>query len=145
MRQFVTGIIAILTSCALAHGQDKASDHKSGTRGSQAASADGGTAKHGPRQTLEIDNDSVSVLRIRIGPREKIPMHEVTPRVAVWLTDAHLRLTNPDGTTKEEHIKAGQTGWVSGHRHAGENLGDQPIEFIVVVPKVGLRPAANRH
>jgi hypothetical protein len=129
----------------MAHGQDKASEHKGGTRGSQEASADKGTAKHGPRQTLEIDNVSVSVLGIRIGPREKIPMHEVTPGMAVWWTDAHRRVINADGTTKEEHIKAGQTGWVSGHRHAGENLGDQPIEFIAVVPKVGLRPPGSPH
>jgi quercetin dioxygenase-like cupin family protein len=46
-----------------------------------------------------------------------------------------LRLTFPNGETREEHHKAGETMWVSPERHAGENLTDKPIEFIAVIPK----------
>ncbi len=84
---------------------------------------------------VESENDQVTVIRFRMAPHETIPMHEVTPRVVVWLTDAHLRLTFPDGSTKHLHQRAGDTQWLSRQRHAGENLGDAPIEFIAVVPK----------
>ena len=69
------------------------------------------------------------------GPREKLPIHDLTPRVVVLLTDQDLKLTFPNGETREEHHRAGETMWVSGQRHAGENLSDKPIEFIAVVPK----------
>jgi quercetin dioxygenase-like cupin family protein len=55
--------------------------------------------------------------------------------VVVWLTDAHLKMTFPDGTSQEENLRAGQVAWVAPTRHAGENLSDQPIEFIAVIPK----------
>jgi quercetin dioxygenase-like cupin family protein len=83
----------------------------------------------------EFENESVQVVRITIGPHEKLPMHDLTPRVVVLLTDQNLRVTLPNGETTEVHHKAGETMWVSGQRHAGENLSDKPIEFIAVIPK----------
>jgi quercetin dioxygenase-like cupin family protein len=85
--------------------------------------------------SIEIDNHAVEVIRIRMSPHQKIPMHEVTSRVVVFLTDAHLRLTFPDGKVREERWSKGQTGWLDRQSHAGENLGDEPIEFIAVIPK----------
>jgi quercetin dioxygenase-like cupin family protein len=83
----------------------------------------------------ELDNPAVTVIRIRMAPHAKTPEHDVTPRVVVWLTDAHLRLSFPDGTTRTEDHKAGDVAWVSALRHVGENLSDQPLEFLAVIPK----------
>jgi quercetin dioxygenase-like cupin family protein len=77
----------------------------------------------------------VTVIRLRLAPHQKIPMHDVTPRAVVWLTDARLRLTFPDGSTKDLVQKAGDTGWLPQQRHAGENLGDAPVELVAVIPK----------
>jgi quercetin dioxygenase-like cupin family protein len=84
---------------------------------------------------LVLENASVQVLRIRIAPHEKTPMHDVTPRVVVWLADAHFVDSLPDGTTREEFRKSGDTEWVPARRHAGENLAATPMDFIAVVPK----------
>ncbi len=84
---------------------------------------------------LEFENDAVQVLRIRMAPHEKTPIHDITPRVVVWLTTAHLRIALADGTTMEARPKAGEVSWVPAQRHAGENLGDQPLEFLAIVPK----------
>jgi quercetin dioxygenase-like cupin family protein len=92
----------------------------------------------------EFENESVQVVRITIGPHAKLPMHDLTARVVVPLTDQDLRLTFPNRETREEHGKAGQTMWVSAQRHAGENLTDQPIEFIAVIPKSKYRTAGPR-
>jgi quercetin dioxygenase-like cupin family protein len=89
----------------------------------------------GPQAHMELQNEAVEVVRIRLAPHERLPMHEVTPRVVVWLTDAHLRDTFADGTTREVQMKAGEVGWVPAQQHAGENLGDQPVEFVAIVPK----------
>jgi quercetin dioxygenase-like cupin family protein len=84
---------------------------------------------------VETDNDQVTVIRFRMAPHQTIPMHDVTPRAVVWLTEAHLRLTFPDGSTTELNQRVGDTGWLPRQRHAGENLGDAPVEFVAVVPK----------
>jgi hypothetical protein len=62
-------------------------------------------------------------------------MHDVTPRVVLWLADAHFVDRFPDGTTREEMRKAGEVEWVSAQRHAGENVADTPMEFVAVVLK----------
>jgi hypothetical protein len=85
----------------------------------------------------ELDNATMLVLRIRMAPHEKTPMHELSARLVIWLTDAHLRDTKPDGTVTDYRRAAGSTEWVPAQRHAGENLSAAPIEFLAVVPKTG--------
>jgi hypothetical protein len=97
----------------------------------------------GPQATTALDNEAVQVLRIHLDAHEKIPMHDVTPRVVVWLTDAHLRATLPDGRTRDERGTAGQVDWVPAQRHAAENLDDHVVEFVAVIPKAG--NGARRH
>ena len=63
-------------------------------------------------------------------------MHEIAnARLVVWLTDAHLRDTHPDGSANETHRRAGEIDWVEVQRHAGENLSHEPLEFLAIVPK----------
>ena len=84
---------------------------------------------------LILENESVQVLRIRIAPHERTPMHDVTPRVVLWMADAHFVDSFADGTTREETRTAGDVEWVSARRHAGENIGETPMDFIAVVLK----------
>jgi hypothetical protein len=85
---------------------------------------------------VEFENESVVVVRIRMAPGEKTPMHDITSaRLVVWLTDAYLRDTHPDGRTDELHRRAGDIDWVPVQRHAGENLAQEPLEFLAIVPK----------
>ena len=105
-----------------------------GLRGANAQSAE----LHGPADMRpELDNATMLVLRIRMAPHEKTPMHELSARLVIWLTDAHLRDTKPDGTVTDYRRAAGSTEWVPAQRHAGENLSAAPIEFLAVVPKTG--------
>src|SRR5262245_7936840 len=83
-----------------------------------------------PAQMPEIDNETVLVLRIRLAPHEKTGMHDVSPRLVVWLTDAHIRDTKPDGTTSDYRRTAGAVEWVQAQRHAGENRSERTIEFL---------------
>jgi hypothetical protein len=93
---------------------------------------------------VEFQNDSVVVVRIRMAPHEKTPMHDIaTARLVVWLTDANLRDTHPDGTTNETHRRAGEFDWVPVQRHAGENLSHEPIEFLAISPKTSPAAAAK--
>ena len=98
------------------------------------------SAPHGgPPSEVFADNDQVQVLRFRLAAHATTPLHEMTPRVVVWITDANLQMMAPDGTKTVEHHRAGEAGWVPGGTHAGTNVGDQAIEFIAVVPKPAIQ------
>jgi len=77
---------------------------------------------------LEFQNARVTVLRVRIQPHEKIPIHDVTPRVIVYLTDSHVKLIFPNGSVRNENAKAGQAEWFPAQRHGGENLSDRAVD-----------------
>jgi quercetin dioxygenase-like cupin family protein len=81
---------------------------------------------------VEHEDSQVRVLRIRYGPGEKSVMHEHPAGVAVFLTDSHVKFTLPDGKTTESHVKAGDVQLEAGGKHLPENMGDKPLEVILV-------------
>lgn len=126
-------LAAALAASAPHGGAAPKEAHMSVSTSGEAAPPTAAPGPLGPQ--VEAENDRVTVIRFRMAPHQKIPIHDLTPRVVVWLTDAHLRLTYADGSTKDLHARAGDTQWLERQRHAGENLGDRPIEFVAVVPK----------
>jgi len=64
-------------------------------------------------------------------------MHDVTPRVVVWLSDADIKDTFANGQSDEIRRSPGMVDWVPAERHAGENLGAQPVEFLAIVQSPG--------
>ena len=82
---------------------------------------------------LEFENSQVRVVRVRIGPRESVPMHEhVLNRVVVCLTDQNIRVTSPEGKAEVTVRKAGDFAWSGPSKHKVENLDDKPLEEVVV-------------
>lgn len=86
-------------------------------------------AKH---YKVEFENASVRVLRVSYGPKEKSVMHMHPDGVVVALTDTRTRFTSPAGTTEERGFKAGQTLWMAAGNHLPENIGDRPMQVILV-------------
>ena len=86
---------------------------------------------------VEIENPWVRVLRVKIGPHEKVPMHEHPASVAVYLTDLHERVTTPDGKVQEVTHKPDEVAYRDPSRHAEENLSDRPLEVVLVELKPG--------
>lgn len=84
---------------------------------------------------VELENEYVRVLRVTIGPHEKLALHKhpETGAVLVHLSDQNLRLTSADGTVRESRYKAGQIHWAPpAAAHQDENLSDEPLRFIRV-------------
>jgi quercetin dioxygenase-like cupin family protein len=82
---------------------------------------------------VELENEYVRVLRVSIGPHEKLRLHKHpdTGAVLVHLTDQNMRLTLSDGTTRNSRYPAKQVRWVEpGTAHQDENLSDTPLRFI---------------
>jgi quercetin dioxygenase-like cupin family protein len=99
---------------------------------------------------VEFENAQVRVLRIHYGPHEKTAMHSHPNNVVIFLTDAHVKFTTPDGKSVESSGKAGATAWNPAVTHVSENLSDQPIDGIIVelkskptATKLAAKPAVN--
>ena len=85
--------------------------------------------------TLEFENERVRVLRISYGPGEKSVMHRHAGGMAVFLTETKTKFVAPDGTEQEAANQPGETNWSDAEQHLPENIGDQPMELILVEVK----------
>ena len=141
MKRTLTKLWLSAACLLLALGSDPSSAQHSGAH--STPSHGDAIPPAGPANTLvEFENESIVVIRIRMAPHEKTPMHDIaSARLVVWLTAAHLRDTHPDGSANETHRRAGEIDWVGVQRHAGENLSHQPLEFLAIVPKAGATAA----
>ena len=88
-----------------------------------------------------LENDQVRVLRIAFGPKEKAPVHEHPASVAVFLTDAHFRISPVGGKPDETPQKRGGIVAVSAGKHTVENIGGAKTELVLVELKGPAAPA----
>jgi len=81
---------------------------------------------------VEFENDRVRIIRIKYGPGEKSVMHTHGPNAAIFLSSSKARMTLPDGTSQEITTEIGATQWTDSDHHLPENLGDGPLEVVLV-------------
>ncbi len=81
---------------------------------------------------VELENDRVRVLRVRLGPHEKIPLHQHPARVIVSLTDTEVKVISADGKQDALRAKAGEARWAAVAQHAAENPRATPVELVEV-------------
>jgi len=87
-------------------------------------------AKH---YKLEFENAQVRVFRVKLGPKESIPLHEhALNRVVTYLTSQKVKVTTPDGKSELSQHQAGDASWGGPAKHTEENLNDYPLEVLVV-------------
>ena len=84
------------------------------------------------RHKVEVDNDKVRVLRIKIKPGETTKQHEHPNGVAVFLTDVKTTFTRGDGTTRVGENKRGEAIWAASEKHTVKNVASRPAEIILV-------------
>src|SRR5205085_2215214 len=78
------------------------------------------------------ENDQVRILKIHYGPHEKSVMHRHPASVVVFLSDAKVQFTGPDGKKSDMEIKAGDSRYTPAQVHLPENTGDQAMDGILV-------------
>ena len=84
------------------------------------------------RHKVEVENDKVRVLRIKIKAGDTTKQHEHPNGVAIFLTDVKTRFTRGDGTTREAANKRGEAIWAAPENHAVHNVARRPAEIILV-------------
>jgi quercetin dioxygenase-like cupin family protein len=106
---------------------------KGGSGGGPMPAAADDSVKVSPKfHKVEFENEKVRVVRSVIGPHEKTGMHAHPGNIVVFLTDARVRSTSADGKTEEVQGKARQVTWRAPLKHDAENMGDRPMETLVV-------------
>lgn len=82
---------------------------------------------------VEIDNNQVRVLRLRLGKGERTPLHqEVFERLVVPLTPGRLKMTNSKGLVTEVTCKRAELQWLVAGSEAQQNAGAKSYEALIV-------------
>ncbi len=83
--------------------------------------------------TLVFENSQVRVLRLKLGPKQSVPMHEYTlNHMVVCMTDLDARMTSPEGEAEAARHKLGDFSWSGPSQQKIENLSDQPLETVIL-------------
>jgi hypothetical protein len=88
-------------------------------------------AAHPKNVKVEFENAQVRVMRITLGAREKMDLHEARDGVNIPLTDYVIVHKDAAGNAKEFPRTAGKPEWIPGGERVVES-GDQPVEAILV-------------
>jgi hypothetical protein len=83
-------------------------------------------------EKVELENDQVKVLRIKVRPGEKRHHKKRGDRVLVWLTDSHHKRTGQDGKSEDLRRGAGQVAWRSASEHHIESLHGETSELLII-------------
>jgi len=95
---------------------------------------------------VEMENEFVRVVRVKYAAHAsgRMHAHPAPGALIVPLTDQDVRVTGPDGSTREVHAKAGQPRWAAAtpgkdlstySAHKEDNLADRPFEILRIEPK----------
>lgn len=98
---------------------------------SAAVAQDVVTVAGGPEtHKVVLDNAQVRVLDVHIQPGQKVAMHSHPASVVYYVTDAKLKVTLPDGTSRVAEAKAGTAAWRDPGTHAVENVGTSELHLV---------------
>ena len=82
---------------------------------------------------VEMENDQVRVVRVKIGGGETAPMPEHSlNRVVTYITDQNFRVTGADGKVEHVEHRAGEVSWGGATKHKEQNLSKTMFEVLVV-------------
>lgn len=93
--------------------------------------------------TVVEENDRVRVLRIAYPAGESSVMHYHPDSVAVFLTDHHVQFELPDGSKADAVSKGRETMFTPAGQHLPTNVGEAPVELILVELKAAAAAAAS--
>ena len=79
-----------------------------------------------------FENDAVRVLEYNDQPGQRTSPHEHPNSVMYTLSTFRRRLINEAGQSVEVELSQGETRWLDGQVHSGENIGDTATHVLFV-------------
>ncbi len=85
----------------------------------------------------QFENDEVKVWKSVVLPNSPLPMHRHEhPRVIIALVGGTMKIVQQDGAQESHEWRSGSAYWLpanpAGTLHSDVNVGDKPIEVMVV-------------
>ena len=84
---------------------------------------------------VDFQNEQVRVVHLSIKGTQQTRMHEEPAVLAVCIKECHVRLSEPDGKTKDLNMQAGDTHWIWEDTRSEKNLGKEPLEMLLIEMK----------
>ncbi len=81
---------------------------------------------------VRADNEYVRVLKYRLKPGKKEPMHSHPCGVVYYLTGTKWKVTSPDGKITESETTPGEIVWRDPTTHAAENIGKSEAQALAI-------------
>lgn len=134
--------LVFLVSCGQSETETAPAEYESESAPAAAETGPDPTVVDSGHYTAEFENDRVRIVRIAYGPGEESVMHYHPEAVGVYLTDASVEMGLPDGSTMPVQTGAGEHGFYPAGPHLPKNVGDQPLELVLVELKSGATGAA---
>ena len=88
--------------------------------------------------TVILENDKMKVTAYSSTPGKDVcgkGKHTHGPHLSIFLTDAMVRLTTPDGKNQDFDLKSGTTLWSEADTHIVINNGSKPAKVYLVEMK----------
>ena len=79
-----------------------------------------------------FENERVRVCEITFKPGDEIAMHSHPDHFVYVLTQGKLKLSYPDGTSKDFEGTPGQVVWIPAESHSTVNIGGTEFRALVV-------------
>ena len=97
----------------------------------------------------QFENAEVKVWKSVVLPHSPLPLHRHEhPRVIIALTGGTMQIVTDTGSTETHNWQTGKAYWLPanapGTRHQDVNVGDKPIEVMVVELQNATTPHAQR-
>lgn len=81
---------------------------------------------------VAFEDERVRVVTANYGPGEESPMHSHPQQIVVFLSDAELAFTGPDGNTEKIVARAGDAVPLPPTTHQAVNMANQPARAVLV-------------
>ncbi len=83
-----------------------------------------------------LENEHIKMLKVSFAPGQSDNMHDHYPFTFHVFDGGRIRSTMPDGSVNERDLPSGATGFnENGVRHQVENIGDKPINILLIEHK----------
>jgi hypothetical protein len=92
----------------------------------------GAVAADPDHYSVEFENDSIRVLRIKYGSGETSSMHTHPENCAIHLTGGNWTMDLPDGSVLEDSPVKGSVECDQGGAHKPTNVGSETAELVLV-------------
>lgn len=85
-----------------------------------------------PYYKILFENDDVRIVEHKLEPGESEPLHSHPPMIVYFLEDAEVWVAGPDGKSRKEILKKGQTLNPPSITHSIQNKGTSALHSLLV-------------